>query len=291
MCARADGRNNPEKVECSLSSIMSGKKHLIGEIMVEFDSWKSYGVFADSVRRKARYVFEDQVDKFLCTVLATSNTRKMPFPSNRFLWRAQLGDHWNECEIDGEMSIDHGPLPPVRMKPLVHSPHEGRVNPKGISCLYLATDKETAMAEVRPWLGSYVSVGQFEIVKGLMLINCFSQQGVDILSHSYMKEPGPDEREKAVWAHIDHAFSQPVSADNPITEYVPTQILAELFRKNGFDGVVYKSLLGEGFNVALFDVAVAKLVNCFLYDAKSVAFKFEEAGTPYFLKDSPKGKE
>jgi hypothetical protein len=106
-----------------------------------------------------------------------------------------------------------------------------------------------------------------------------------------MGEPGSDEREKAVWAHIDHAFSQPVSADNPTTEYIPTQILAELFRKNGFDGVVYKSLLGEGFNVALFDIEAAKLVNCFLYDTKSVVFKFEEAGNPYFLKTTPKGKE
>lgn len=79
----------------------------------------------------------------------------------------------------------------------------------------------------------------------------------------------------------------PVSADNPTTEYIPTQILAELFRKNGFDGVVYKSLLGEGFNVALFDIDAAKLVNCFLYNAKSVAFKFEEAGNPYFLNATP----
>lgn len=259
--------------------------------MPEFDSWNSYDVFADSVRRKARYVFEDQVDKFLHTVLATSPTRKMDFPSKRFLWRAQLGDHWDESEVDGEPYTDHGPLPSARMKPLVHSPLEGRINPKGISCLSLSTEKETAMAEVRPWIGSYISVGQFEIVKDLMLINCFSQQGTDLLHHIYMGEPGSDEREKAVWAHIDHAFSQPVSADNPTTEYIPTQILAELFRKNGFDGVVYKSLLGKGFNVALFDIDAAKLVNCFLYDTKSVAFKFEEAGNPYFLKTTPKGKE
>jgi hypothetical protein len=259
--------------------------------MPEFDSWGSYRTFAHSVRRKARYVFEDQVNRFLQTVLSTSHSRKMPLPSKRFLWRAQLGDHWEEEEINGELSIEQHPLPPVRMKPLVHSPLEGRVNPKGISCLYLATEKETAMAEVRPWIGSYISVGQFEIVKDLMLINCFSQQGTDLLHHIYMKEPGPDKRETAVWAHIDHAFSQPVSADNATTEYIPTQILAELFRKNGFDGVAYKSLLGEGFNVALFDIDAAKLVNCFLYDAKSVAFKFEEAGNPYFLKTTPKGKE
>jgi hypothetical protein len=259
--------------------------------MPGFDSPESYYVFAHSVRRKARYVFEDQVDKFLHTVLATSNTRKIDFPSKRFLWRAQLGDHREEIEINGELSMDQGPLPSARMKPLAHSPHEGRVNPKGIPCLYLTTEKETAMAEVRPWIGSYISVGQFETVKDLTLIDCFRQQGTDLLHYMIMEEPNSDEREKAVWAYIDYAFSMPVSADDPTTEYIPTQILAELFRKNGFDRVVYKSLLGEGFNVALFDIDAAKLVNCFLYNAKSVAFKFEEAGNPYFLKTTPKGEE
>jgi hypothetical protein len=88
---------------------------------------------------------------------ATSNTRKMDFPSKRFLWRAQLGDHCEEVEIDGELSSEQGPLPLARMKPLAHSPHEGRVNPKGIPCLYLTTEKDTAMAEVRPWIGSLSS--------------------------------------------------------------------------------------------------------------------------------------
>ena len=48
------------------------------------------------------------------------------------------------------------------MKPLGGRATDGRANPRGIPCLYLATTKETAMSEVRPWIGSYVSAGQFE---------------------------------------------------------------------------------------------------------------------------------
>lgn len=40
------------------------------------------------------------------------------------------------------------------MKPLSNSASEGRANPKGIPYLYVATDKETAMSEVRPSLGA-----------------------------------------------------------------------------------------------------------------------------------------
>lgn len=57
-----------------------------------------------------------------------------------------------------------------------------------------------------------------------------------------------------------------MTPDEPITEYVPTQILAEAFRAHGYDGIVYRSLLGEGLYVALFDGSVAELINCGLYE-------------------------
>lgn len=259
--------------------------------MAEFDSWNSYWNFAQSVRRKARYVFEDHVDKFLETVVATSQARKRTLPSGQFLWRAQQGDHWETVCVDGVESEDQGPLPPARMKPLSHSAREGRVNPKGIPCLYLATDKDTAMAEVRPWIGSYISVGQFKSLKDLVLVDCSVEHATNIMFHWYSKEPGPAEREKAVWAHIDRAFSEPVSPDESTADYAPTQILAEAFRSHGYDGVLYKSLLGKGLNVTLFDIDTAALVNCFLYQVKSVTFQFDEAANPYFISKNSEGKK
>jgi hypothetical protein len=65
---------------------------------------------------------------------------------------------------------------------------------------------------------------------------------------------------------------------------VPTQILAEAFRANGFDGIVYRSLLGDGLNVALFDCAAAELINCGLYETNAVQFKFDQCSNPYFIR-------
>jgi hypothetical protein len=175
------------------------------------------------------------------------------------------------------------------MKPLAHSASEGRLNPKGIPCFYLATDKDTAMAEVRPWIGSYISVGRFKTLRDLVLVNCAVEH--DPFSHIYTEEPGPAEREKAVWAYVDRAFSQPVSVNESSAGYAPTQILAEAFRSHGYDGVVYKSLLGKGFNVALFDIDAAALANCFLYQVKSVAFQFDEAGNPYSIPKYSEGEK
>ena len=257
--------------------------------MAEFESWESYFKFAHSVRRKARHVFEDHVDKFLEKVIATSEKRKRELPIGRFLWRAQQGDHWEDVCIDGETFPDQQPLPPDRMKPLLYTAREGRVNPKGIPCLYLATDKDTAMAEIRPWIGSYISVGQFRTLRNFVLVDCSVEHARSFIL--YHTEPDPAKREEAVWAEIDKAFSEPVDVDESSAEYAPTQILTEAFRKHGFDGVVYKSRLGKGLNVALFDINAAELVNCCLYKVESLEFKFEQAGNPYFLNRPPDRQE
>jgi hypothetical protein len=190
---------------------------------------------------------------------------------------------------DEEMDVEiPAPFPPERMKPLAHSAREGRVNPKGIPCLYLATDKDTAMAEVRPWLGLYVSVGQFRTLKELMIVDCSVSHAS--LQDWYFEEPNPKDREKAVWAALDRAFSEPVNADDSIAEYAPTQVVAEVFRADGCDGVLYKSLLGKGLNIALFDAGAADLVNCFLYEPKAIAFTFEQIANPYFIKKNVRRK-
>ncbi|WP_366931004.1 RES family NAD+ phosphorylase [Mesorhizobium sp.] len=49
------------------------------------------------------------------------------------------------------------------MRPLAGRASEGRANPKGIPCLYMAVDRHTALAECRPWIGSLVSIGAFKI--------------------------------------------------------------------------------------------------------------------------------
>jgi len=54
--------------------------------------------------------------------------------------------------------------------------------------------------------------------------------------------------------------------------------------------VAYKSSYGEsGFNVALFDLASADLVNCILYRVKDVSITKQEADSRYFIKEPPSG--
>jgi hypothetical protein len=258
--------------------------------MPEFKSWRSFWKFEQATKNQTRYVHAPEVEAFLDTVLQTTEKRIEVIAQEQILWRAQLGCDWEPIYEKGEYIDDNPtPQPPERMKPLSGRASEGRANPKGIPYLYLATNRDTALAEVRPWIGSFISVGQFKTLRELRLVNCTThQRGFRF----YLKEPSAEEREESVWADIDRAFARPVSPSDDIADYVPTQIVAELFKANNFDGVAYRSSLGDGHNVALFDLDMAELVSCFLFQVKSIRFEFQESANPYIVRkhsdiDSP----
>jgi len=162
---------------------------------------------------------------------------------------------------------------------------DGRVNAKGIACLYLATNEETAALEVRPLIGSYVSIAMFRIVRDLRIVDC-SEKLVGNLERYFKTEWTTDEIERQVWTDINDAFSLPVERSDAGLTYVPTQIIAETLRLQGYDGVAYKSGYGEnGFNIALFDISGAILQSCGLYTVRKMQAELAMADNPYYVVD------
>lgn len=240
--------------------------------MQEFKSWLAYWNFRYAALQQTRYVRDVGGEEFLRTVCDTAKKRIETIPSDSFVWRAQLG-HCLEPRYQGTEHVadDPVPYPPERMKPLKDRAKEGRANPKGIPYLYVATDPETATAEVRPWIEEYISMGQFEIRRPLRVVNCTLH---DKASRVYIGgEPSPEEREESVWSDIDKAFATPVTPTDNLADYAPTQIIAELFKVNKFDGIKYRSSLGVGHNIAFFDLAAADLIDRFLFKIESVKYK------------------
>lgn len=197
--------------------------------MKAFKSWQSYSQFERAIKYQSRYIHSTEVEIFCQTVLKTAEDRIESFPKDSILWRAQLGHGWKfESEDVGEIPAPHEP---ERMCPRIGRATEGRANPKGIPYLYLASNRETALAEARPWVGSDVSVGQFKVVRELKVVNFTTERKAFTF---YFKEPSPKKREKAVWSDIDKAFSQPVTPTDDVADYVPTQILSEFFQIKRF---------------------------------------------------------
>jgi len=243
--------------------------------MGESKSWTSFWDFENAVARQTRYVRNGETEGFLEMVRQTAGKHLEVLPPETSLWRAQLGCNW-ECRVEKGVLLCKMPrvFEANRMKPLPQSATEGRANPKGIPCLYLATDQATAVGEVRPWIGSYVSVGRFETLGQLKVVNCVTG-GLSLVS--LMREPPPEKREESLWTCVGEAFTWPVTPNDNVADYVPTQIIAELLKVNGFDGIKYRSSVGKGQNIVLFELDVAELMERHLVRVNNVEFAFAEA--------------
>lgn len=221
------------------------------------------------MRHQQRYVWNAEVEEFLETLAETATGRVTIVPRGGMLWRAQLGHDWGPEEVGGGPScygVD-------RMKPRPRQSPEGRAKPKGISYLYLATERDTAMAELRPHKGAMISIAQFVVLREIRIVDSSEDKRAPFLLKD---EPSPEERATYVWGDIDRAFSRPVARADDRAEYAPTQVLAELFKSLGFDGIAYQSGLGEGHNLALFDLDAADQINGIVYQPTKVEYEFEQ---------------
>jgi hypothetical protein len=81
------------------------------------------------------------------------------------------------------------------------------------------------------------------------------------------------------WYVLNEAFSLPVFQAEDLADYAPTQYIAEAFRAAGFDGIMYASQVGNGKNIALFDVDVAEIASRQLRRTKKLSFTFADVGS------------
>ena len=245
----------------------------------KFISWDSYYEFARRVKQERRYIWDEYVTNFIEAVRSTRHSRDSTISKGEIYWRAQRG-HDTRTRKNGQ--VQHMPFREQRMKPNPNFTQDGRTNSAGIPVLYLANTKETAISEVRPWVGTEISVAKFEIIRNLNSIDLSRKHGNlpwqgNLTFHEMVgwEKPEPAVEEEMVWETIDNAFSEPVSLPEEVTDYVPTQILAELFRDLNYDAIQYRSQFGDpGRNVAVFDANAAKFIDCELYRVSEISVRF-----------------
>ena len=236
-----------------------------------------YEGFADHVKREARYILNPAAKGFIAAVLKTSAHRTISYSKGDLFWRAQIAH--DEQPVRSRVKGSKGKrefertivaADAQRMTPFPDRAKEGRVNPKGIPCLYLSTDIVTAMSEVRPWIGSYVSVARFSLTKNLKMVNC-------------ARDPYPPNRtllhdmrmtDLWVWHSLNMAYSEPVTPSDDVGDYAPTQLIAEAFRAEGYDGIVYRSRLGQKLNLAVFKITNAAFKDCKVFRVDDLRYSF-----------------
>lgn len=182
--------------------------------------------------------------------------RLLPF---LLLREAEIPKMWYRARIN--QSADPYPLDNMGCPPKELASH-GRANPAGIPYLYLASKTITAVSEVRPHPGDTVSVARFTIPNGLKL--------VDLRHPRRTVSPFilPDENELAMLRgdiefleQLGNELTRPILQKSAAFDYIPSQYLCEFVKKCGFSGVMYRSSVEGGINVAIFEPDKATAVD------------------------------
>jgi hypothetical protein len=130
---------------------------------------------------------------------------------------------------------------------------EGRFNRVRVSLLYLASDVDTAVAELRPHPGHLVSTAMFRLKRDLKVAN-FSKHDIrNFLSDSRLED-------LRTILSIADVLNVPVQPEHRVL-YAATQLFADVLRNVGFEGLTFNSSVSNGSNLTSFVSDAFELVS------------------------------
>ena len=139
-------------------------------------------------------------------------------------------------------------VPPVKVT------KDLRANYRYIPYLYCANHPYTSIVEVRPRLGASVSIATI-----------VAKDNMRLLDFTMQKKPSRmSEGKKSLFADLSILYSTPVTNDDDILDYIPTQFIAEYAKKLGYDGIAFSSSLTPEVDIAAkrFNIVVFNYDKC-----------------------------
>lgn len=133
----------------------------------------------------------------------------------------------------------------------------GRMNSRGITVFYGSTNPETAIAEIRPPVGSKVAVARFELTRTLKVLDLSALKLTHVTGSIFDEKFAQQISRTMFLRKLSQRLTRPVMPDDEHTEYLVTQVVADyLSSELKFDGIIFPSAQSNaGLNVTLFNSA------------------------------------
>lgn len=177
---------------------------------------------------------------------------------------AQVTRTWYRARLqtsDAPFPLAEMSAPPPRLA------SHGRANPAGIPYLYLASDPKTSIAELRPHTGERACVAEFLLPEGLNLVDLRNpRRAVSPFAFADEDAIGRLRGDVAFLARLGEELTRPVVPQGAPFDYVPSQYLCEFIKNCGYEGVLYRSSVGDGINLAFFKPSAAQAQSVAQYD-------------------------
>jgi hypothetical protein len=219
---------------------------------------KIFGDFINKLKNERRYFCQHD---FLNLLDESFERYFERIDINEKLYRARRMSK-DEYEERKSTLIDNDPFQGFDKKnsfiPPVKSIRANRVNTNGILCLYTARSIKTAIAEVRPFKETFVSVATIQLNRPLKLFKFSLPKNISSLGEEIFWDKFP------FWyVMLTNMFSVPYEFTNN-DEYLVTQCISEYIRlSDKFDGILYKSSLDDdGENIAILKFINRKYTLC-----------------------------
>ncbi|CAN2249377.1 RES family NAD+ phosphorylase [Bacillus vallismortis] len=216
-------------------------------------SWKE---FVDYIKHENRFhtnhinkeILKDYLKKITSTV------------EEDLFFRARVS---NEQELRKE---DMGAPPPKYAT-------SGRANSEGISHLYLGSDTNTVVSEIRPSLSDTIYIGRFPIREKLKVIDFRLLKGLDVFEFN---DPTRFAINLEIFNEMSKDISKPVRSGDSKLDYLPTQYIVDYIKslnesesdEYNYDGIVFDSTLSNtGYNLMIFD---PNTLNCTKVEQRTI---------------------
>ncbi|MEA1981328.1 MAG: RES family NAD+ phosphorylase [candidate division Zixibacteria bacterium] len=199
------------------------------------DGWYHFGKLNDIIKYESRFIIQEPYKSFVDSIVVMVREQFMSvITASTKLYRARI----NKFNFE-KREHEKIPFPSDEMgHPPQHLAVSGRINPEGIPYFYCAGELDTAAAELRPWKGAYLTIGEVDIKR-------------DIAIADLTLECKEDE-----WSMFFNDFAEMFSIQWPPElklNYLVTQYFSEHFKAVGLRGIKYKSEFNiGGNNYALF---------------------------------------
>lgn len=174
------------------------------------------------------------------------------------------------CEQSQTYTLNEMGKPP---KELVSN---GRANPVGIPCLYVASDTMTSIAEIRPNKGEVVCVAEYSVDGAVLLADLrYPRKSISpfLLTEDQIKLL---RRYMEYLCRLSEELTMPVLPKTAHLDYLPSQYLCEFIKHCDFDGVIYRSAMSTGINYALFNDAKATGIDVKPYRIDDITVGFRD---------------
>ena len=174
----------------------------------------------------------------------------------------------HEVQTADLSEISRKPLEISRLKPDPRYVTSGRANAEGIAVLYCASDIKTALLEVRAPAGSACTVAECVNTRELNLADLREVKSAS--SWNTLKQA-----KQCLKNEIASMFSQRIVGSSAIRHYRLTQHISEHLRERSYDGIIFSSSQGLGWNYAFFDIDLLNIKEREMVEIESVDLKYQ----------------